>query len=328
MELREFTPDDAESIRRAVEIENAHHAVDSPWEYALTPYRHEMELRHGWDGEVARWFLAYQDGVAVAHTSVGTSEWDNLDLASLHLVVHPEHRRRGHGSRAMEELLGIAREMGRSLAGAYAWDDPGPAAFAEATGFARRSQAINRRMHLDEVDLADVRRLRDGAAQAAAPYETVRISGRTPDELLEAVSEMSAAINDAPLDDLELEDEVYPPERIRAYEDAQVESGHRFYRIVARHRRSGELGGHTVVSVDTDQPGNADQHDTSVVRAHRGHRLGLLLKAEMVLWLAEAEPQLTSVDTWNAESNEHMIAVNDALGYRVMGRELQYQRHF
>ena len=95
---------------------------------------------------------------------------------------------------------------------------------------------------------------------------------------------------------------------------------------MARHRETGELGGHTVVAVEEQRPALADQHDTAVARAHRGHRLGLLLKAGMLLWLAEAEPQLETIDTWNAESNDHMIAVNEALGYRVMGRELQFQR--
>jgi RimJ/RimL family protein N-acetyltransferase len=80
------------------------------------------------------------------------------------------------------------------------------------------------------------------------------------------------------------------------------------------------------VVVDGERPTLAEQHDTSVVRAHRGHRLGLLLKAEMLLWLAEAEPQLERIYTWNAESNGHMIAVNDRLGYRPMGRSLEFQR--
>ena len=62
-----------------------------------------------------------------------------------------------------------------------------------------------------------------------------------------------------------------------------------------------------------------------MVGAHRGHRLGLLLKADMLRWLAETEPALEAVDTFNAESNDHMVAVNERLGYRVMGRELQYQ---
>jgi hypothetical protein len=70
----------------------------------------------------------------------------------------------------------------------------------------------------------------------------------------------------------------------------------------------------------------AHQHDTAVVRDHRGHRLGLLLKSGMNLWLADVEPQLSTVDTWNAESNDHMVAVNERLGYRWMGRALALQR--
>ena len=46
----------------------------------------------------------------------------------------------------------------------------------------------------------------------------------------------------------------------------------------------------------------------------------------MLRWLADEEPQLETVDTWNAESNGPMVAVNERLGYRVMGRELQFQR--
>lgn len=328
MELKEFTADDAESIGLAVEFENAHHAADCPWQYLTTPYRMEMEMRHGWDGEVGRYFLAYDGQTPVGYASVDTSEWDNRDLAWLGLTILPKARRQRHGSRLLDELIAVSHEMGRNLAGVDGWESPGVEAFAAATGFAKKSQAINRRMLLAETDLADMLRLRDEGAAGAASYELVRIDGRTPDDLVEAVSVMTGSINDAPTDDLEIEDEEYPPERIRAYENAMIASGHRFYRLLARHLETGELGGHTVVVVDTEQPANSHQHDTSVVRAHRGHRLGLLLKAEMVLWLAEAEPQVTSVDTWNTESNDHMIAVNEQLGYRVMGREIQYQRHF
>jgi GNAT superfamily N-acetyltransferase len=182
-----------------------------------------------------------------------------------------------------------------------------------------------RRQHLEELDLAHVRKLYDEAADVASDYELVRVPGRTPPELVDAVVELMAAINDAPTDDLDIEDEVFSPERLAAYED-YVLSGNRLYRLVARHRGTGELGGHTVVGVEAARPHIADQHDTAVAEAHRGHRLGMLLKAAMVLWLAEDEPQVRTVDTWNAESNTHMIAVNDALGYRVLGRELQFQR--
>ena len=59
------------------------------------------------------------------------------------------------------------------------------------------------------------------------------------------------------------------------------------------------------------------QTDTAVARNHRGHRLGMLLKIEMMRWLAEAEPQLTVIETSNQVDNSFMIKVNEALGYRL-----------
>ena len=44
------------------------------------------------------------------------------------------------------------------------------------------------------------------AAAGGVDYELVRISGRSPEELLAPLAELTAAINDSPLDDLELEE--------------------------------------------------------------------------------------------------------------------------
>ena len=63
------------------------------------------------------------------------------------------------------------------------------------------------------------------------------------------------------------------------------------------------------------------------MRGHRGHRLGLLLKTDMTaLARARCSRRSPTIDTWNAESNDHMIGVNEALGYRIMGRELEFQK--
>ena len=98
------------------------------------------------------------------------------------------------------------------------------------------------------------------------------------------------------------------------------------YRLMARHRRTGEWAGHTILCVDGTRPGYAVQEDTSVVRDHRGHRLGMLLKASMLLWMRETHPELTTIDTWNATSNSHMIAVNEALGCEVSQLGVAMQR--
>ena len=95
---------------------------------------------------------------------------------------------------------------------------------------------------------------------------------------------------------------------------------------MARHRRTGEWAGHTILCVDGNRPGYGIQEDTSVVRGHRGHRLGMWLKASMLLWMREEHPELTTIDTWNATSNAHMIAVNEALGCEVSQLGVAMQR--
>jgi GNAT superfamily N-acetyltransferase len=326
MELREFGPDDTSSVEAFVEIGNACSAVDSPWLHPDTPYRRRMAMIHAWDGEPGRHFLAEAGGRVVGTVTVDASNYDNLDLAWLGVHIHPDRRREGHGTAALEASYEICREMGRLLLGADGWDNGHTREFAAVTGFELKSQAINRRQILSELPAGLVDKLYDDALAQADDYELLRLAGRSPDDLVAEIAGLTAAINDAPLDDLELEDEVFPPERIRCYETAQIEGGFRFRRIVARHRTTGELAGHTVVTVDSERPEIGDQHDTAVARRHRGHRLGVLLKADMVRWLAEEEPQLATIDTWNAESNDHMIFVNEVLGYRIMGRELDFQR--
>ena len=54
---------------------------------------------------------------------------------------------------------------------------------------------------------------------------------------------------------------------------------------------------------------------TAVDPAHRGHRLGLLIKVDMLELLAGREPQVRFVQTWNGETNAHMVAINEALGF-------------
>ena len=44
------------------------------------------------------------------------------------------------------------------------------------------------------------------------------------------------------------------------------------------------------------------------------------------LYAAQTNTQLENIDTWNAESNDHMIGVSELLGYRVLGREVEFQR--
>ena len=326
MKIIRFGPDEADRLAQYVEVTNAVRAADSPWEHPATLKGTDGRFRHGWDGEVEIPFVGLVDDVPVATGSFATTEWDNLHLAWLGLAVHPDHRRGGHGTEMLEAMVAEARALGRTSIGIDGWDSEATRGFAARHGLEEKSRAIQRRQLIAELDWSGLERLHAEAAAAASAYELIRREGRTPDDELAEMAEMSESINDAPTDDLDIEDEVFPPERLRGYEDAQLARGHQLFRVFARHRESGKLAGHTVVVVDLERPELAEQHDTTVVAAHRGHRLGLLLKSDMNLWLREVQPQITEISTWNAESNDHMIGVNEAIGYRVMGRELEFQK--
>jgi GNAT superfamily N-acetyltransferase len=326
MEIIRFGPDDTDRLLQYVEVVKAARAVDSPWQPPATLRSEEGRLRYGWDGEVEAPYVGHVDGVPVAVGRVATTDYDNLHLAWLGVQVHPEQRRRGHGTAMLEELVKEVRVRGRTSLGIDGWDDDGARGFAARHGFEQKSSAIERRQQVAELDWAAIERLHAEASAAATAYEIVRREGRTPDNELEELAVMASAINDAPTDDLDIEDEVFSADRMRAYEDSQLDRGRRMFRTFARHRESGELAGHTVVLVDGERPELADQHDTTVVASHRGHRLGMLLKTDMNLWLREVQPQITEIGTWNAESNDHMIGVNDAIGYRIKGRQLEFQK--
>lgn len=321
-----MTWDDQEAVRRTTAVNQAVRAFEEPWAHPHTVDGTALEMRYGWDGEPTDHFLVTVDGTDVATARYETATYDNLHLAWLSVDVHPEHRRRGHGSAVLAFLLDRARADGRTTVGADGWELPGVEEFAARHGFERKQVSVNRRQHLAKVDREGLDRLYEDALAAATDYELVRRVGPTPVEELPAISELSASINDAPIDDLDIEDEAFPPERIAAYEAAQTGQGLVLHRVVARHRGTGELAGHTVVAVDSRRPAIAHQHDTAVARRHRGHRLGVLLKADMVRWLAEVQPQVETVDTWNAESNDHMIGVNEELGYEILARAFAYQR--
>lgn len=305
-----------------------HAAIDagSPWQHRPTVDQVAGGLRHGHDGESALTFVGREAGRTVAVSSLFASSWDNLDAAWMDLTVHPDARRKGLGSEMLRFVERRAASLGRVKLGAVTWEASPGTLFAERHGYVARSQSILRRQHVDDELVERVRRLHAEAVASAPDYELLRWAERTPDGLLEEVARVAESINDAPLDDLDLEADSFEPQRVRGYEVATEQRNRSLYRVVARHRPSGRLAGLSALVVERETPTVAHQHDTTVAPEHRGHRLGLLMKTDMLLWLAETEPQVRTVDTWNAESNAHMVAVNEILGYEWTARQVVHQK--
>ncbi len=318
---------DTADMAGAVALLEAARVVDSPHELSPTVSSFAADLRYGWDGDRGlSAFTRDNHGRVSGLAQIFFSRWDNTHLASLSITVDPLLRRRGLGRDLFQAAVERIRAEGRRLVLIDGYDRTPAIGFANAMGLERASEEVNRRLHIATMDWAPLDRQYAEAERRAAAYELLRIPGDTPEAMLGEIARMTEAINDAPTDDLQIEDEVFTPARIRAFEAAQKGRGRRLYRLVAHHRDSGELAGHTMVGVDNERPWHGWQYDTSVLRVHRGRRLGVYLKIGMLRWLAEEEPQLRTLDTWNAASNTHMIRINEVVGYEVVGRAISWQR--
>lgn len=320
--------DIARDVAGAVAAMEATRVLDYPHEQTRTVRGYMADLRHGWDGEPAVAAVTRDARGRVAGLlEVSLPRRDNTHLAFVDVTVDPLRRREGLGRALFEAGVARASEEGRTLVMAECFNLPHNLAFAKALGLDPAMDEVKRRQDVCALDWTRLDAMSAEAETAAADYELVRLPGTIPDELMPAVVDMLAAINDAPTEGLDVEDEVFSAERVRAFKSAQDAHERRMYQLAARHRGTGVLAGHTVAGIESDIPFFGHQFDTSVLSGHRGHRLGLLLKIGMLRWLAEAEPQLRTLDTWNAASNAHMIGVNEALGYQVIATATGFQRH-
>lgn len=109
-------------------------------------------------------------------------------------------------------------------------------------------------------------------------YRVVSWLDRCPDEWAEAYCRLMANFhNEAPTGELDLEASDWTVERLRETEADMAARGMRFF-VSAGVSPDGELVGYTELGAPAESP-DGYQDETLVDPAHRGHGLGLALKA-------------------------------------------------
>jgi len=274
------------------------------WAYGFADHPAQAWLGSGDDGEPV--------GACLLELPVRDNRANGFGL----VLVAPRARGRGHGTALLAHLAGQSARAGRKrLLSATRVGSPGEA-FATATGGSMGMLDVRRTLRIDAGTRELAARLRAEAAPYAAGYELRCWAGSTPDDLAGGVCAVHTALGDAP-HDVAFEPPGWDPARLAEVEERRVAGGFRWYSAAAIEAGSGEVAALTQVNVHPAQPDWGEQAITAVTRRHRGHRLGLLVKAAMLELLTGREPALTTIVTYNADSNEHMVAINERLGYRV-----------
>lgn len=294
------------------------------------------------------------DGVGDATAVIGFAavilpNQGNDHAGFVDVVVHPAHRTRGAGTALLAEGERLVRDAGRSTVisssehrGEPAVDDPDVMVAPTGSGRIRATDPGTRfalahgytlgqaeRYSVLElpVDPAHLARLRADAEAHASGYRLVRWRDRAPDEHVAGLAVLETRMStDAPSGEVDFREDVWTVERVRDHERRVAESNHGFLVVAAEHVATGELAGFTMVEYVLDEDEPLFQEDTIVLREHRGHRLGMLLKADMLGWLTTERPTARRVHTWNAEENAHMLGINVALGFRPVGVAGMWQK--
>ena len=279
------------------------------------------------------------DGSIVGRVGVDIPHEEGSRSAYWLVELLRSHHGRGIGTAAYELVEQAARDHGRTVLQSWAQHTEAPGPRLEApTGFGSipRDRAarfylangysleqIERRSDLDlRESAADIDRLLAEAEKAAVGYRVVQWMAPTPEEYREGFAWMKSRMStDAPAAGMEFDEQVWDADRVERHDSRWIDAGMTAQVTAAQHIESGRLVAFNELVIGADRTRPTHQEDTLVLKEHRGHKLGQLVKcAGLASWRTVA-PDSPKGITYNAEENRPMLDINEAIGFRPVAYE-------
>jgi GNAT superfamily N-acetyltransferase len=254
------------------------------------------------------------DGPALALVRLSFHLEENRELANAIMALPQDQRKAELGPFVVREALRLAAAEGatRMVTETSAANDPTD--FLTALGARNVYTSFRSILDLTEIDRKQYEAWAAGS-EKNADYRLVRWIDHCPEELAESFCAAMDAMADAPQENLQFEHPKANLARLRGQEQRSAEFGVRRL-VLAAVDAAGRVAGFNLFITFPDEPRTVEIWDTAVLEEHRGHGLGLRIKAAASLWMLEEHPQAQWVHTFNNHENTHMLAVNDAMGYR------------
>lgn len=284
-------------------------------------------LRAPRSGErMLRWLARDTAGAAVGTGQLRLLDTEGLgELARLHIAVHPEHRREGIGGVLLEAVKAEAAAAGRRSLGTIVGTGSAAERLLASGGFTA-GQGF-RRLRLDVAD-CDQDALRATVKAASEGYHLARWQGVVPADLAAEYAVARNAMSDTVGTDVDHVRGSWDEARVRGLAEGYAARGDALLTVAALcedERGLETVAGFSEIVLQAGGGPVAQQTDTAVAQAHRGRGLGLWVKASMLQWLLGAHPEVAAVETLCADSNQHMIAINEQLGFETVRQERGYR---
>ncbi|MGW1047251.1 GNAT family N-acetyltransferase [Streptomyces sp. NPDC002547] len=244
-------------------------------------------------------------------------------LCGLELHVHPDEANRDTGFRLLDAAMAAAHEHGQRRVITHVEAGSLAETFLAARGFRTVLTLTSARLSLADADSTAL----TGIVEEPHPgYRLASWDGMVPDELADTFVTSRSAMNDTPSGGFDFHAVPWDLEHVRAAVAAVGKRGDVLHTVVAVSETDGVIAGYTELAVPGDGEGDAQHYGTAVLPEHRGHGLGLWMKAASVRHARERYPILDGLLTDTADNNPHIRRINDTLGYLPTHITHQYQR--
>lgn len=326
---------DAGPFREMVRIANAVCVADAGHDYL----NETAEEVFGFWQDQTDWtqigFIAEREATMLGAVKLIIANEDDVSAVEFDLMIDPEH----WGEGAEEALLAAVEEEARTrgLQTMRSWTlhrpDTGGPSLTPPTGFgsipADDRQTVFMRDNaftLEQVERNSVfdlrgsfvvveRKLAEAVETAGEDYRLVMWTAPTPPEHLDGFAEvLSRMSTDAPAAGLVIDEQHWDAGRVLRRDARQTAQGLTVSVTCVQHVPSGKIAAYNELSI-AERDGATQQNGTLVLKDHRGHRLGTIVKCANLLRWRDLVPESPRVSTFNAEENRPMLDINEAIGF-------------
>jgi GNAT superfamily N-acetyltransferase len=316
-ELHEFHDFYSEIIRECMP-DDPPRDYDKFKQHMLNPSR-SIELR--------RWIIRNENMILAYALLMLQKEGENKHIADVDIYVRKPWRKKGMGWQLLAKLYDEAVKENCSMLefGTFS-------TVPDGAGFLNRIKAkLGSTEHVNELILKDMDLdLMDDwirkTEERAADYELELWIDEYPENRLKDFAVLYNDFwNSIPMDDLEYEYENHSPERILNGLNACLKRGWKSWMYVAIHKPSDKPVGFTHVVYTGFNEKMLNQDDTGVLKEHRNKGLGRWMKAAMIQLIRKELPQIEKIRSENATSNDPMLKINFAMGFKPVYSESYWQ---